>query len=415
MKITPKKIIYFELFFVLIMNSLVSLLRFPDSIKYIPDLLNIVLFFFLLINKRNNVSRYKFKKSILIWIFLSFLLYVTINALFNLTPIYLYLWACRTLLRFFLFFYACVVFLDKKDINKMFYYFHIIFVINFILTAYEFFILRINGDYLGGIFGTIQGANTSTNVFVCIIVLYDLNAYLEKKCKLSTLISITVLALAISAMAELKTLAIEIIVVYIVSILISKPSRKTFISLSVIVIGVLIGYNLLMRIFPDSIQYFFNRMAIINYLSENYDHAYHITRMNAFHDINENFFKHSLLKELFGIGFGNGEVSAFFVSKFYTLYGSTRYRSFTFAMEYLEIGAIGLILYVSFFILIGIYAIKQIKFQREYGYVFRSVFILAFLTCFMLWYNDTTRVEIAYLLFSILSYVFIVQKDSKIN
>lgn len=50
-----------------------------------------------------------------------------------------------------------------------------------VVSLYQFFVMQLDGDYLGGIFGVEKGGNVYTNIFFVIVVTKSVLSYLEKK------------------------------------------------------------------------------------------------------------------------------------------------------------------------------------------------------------------------------------------
>ena len=167
---TGKYLVYFQIFYVLFYNLLISMLGFPSSISYLTDLVTAVLFVlaFKKISKTFKKINY-FAVITLIFMYISYLVVVDIS---NLVSPMLVFWAFRNNFRLIVFFICCVCFLDKEDINKIMKMLYKVSWINFAFVLIQHFVFGYSQDNLGGIFGTLVGCNGGLNLYCCIILTY---------------------------------------------------------------------------------------------------------------------------------------------------------------------------------------------------------------------------------------------------
>ena len=71
--------------------------------------------------------------------------------------------------------------MDTHDVDRVFEFCLKLQVLNVIMGIYEYYILNVHNDYLGGIFGVDQGCNANLNGYMMIISAYAINKYLVKK------------------------------------------------------------------------------------------------------------------------------------------------------------------------------------------------------------------------------------------
>lgn len=411
-KNTIRKIIYIEVVFTLVYQTLISLIGAPSSISYFFDACNVVVLLFVLIkrNKQNIVSSIGAKQIMYIVICLS--LSLLVGDILNVVKPTLIVWAIRNNYRFFLFFFACALVLTYKDVEKIFGIICWFQIPNVLLTIYQFIVLGKKQDYLGGIFGMQQGCNAYTNVFLCAIVAFTIAKYISKKTDLKNLVWIIVSSLSIAAVAELKVFFIEFIVVALFSILLSKPTSKTIKILFGSVAGLAVGLYTFSQVFPDAYQDLININRLVEY-NTTVVWGYNISRWGAFKEINNIFFNNSLFLNLFGFGFGNCEYSSvpIFTSDFYKAYGSYHYRWFAHQTWFLETGYIGFGLFLLFFVFIFIWALKEKNRMKQANEYILGAQLLSLVAIISLWYNNSTRVEISYLLFFALATPFAVRRS----
>lgn len=412
MKIKARSLIYWQIYIVLFMGLFISEFHFPNAIKYLTDVICVVLFFMCFSRIQKKILKTKMKYSISIIVV--FLLYCIINAIMNGTSMLLLVWAIRVTFRFYIFFMCCLVVLKKEDVGNILKKLEIIYIINFVIILFQHFIQGYSQDFLGGIFGTEQGCNGQLNLFMIMVLGLQVIKYFEKKIKLYRLIEFLTIAFVIAAFSELKIVYIEVILLLVVAICIYKPSGKTFLAIGIFSIGMVIGMIILRKVFPESYAFFFDQNEINRYLSASWISGIQVTRTTGINVINKYFFKESIVKKIFGLGFGQCEISAFFTSEFASKYASTSYRQFTFAMQYLETGLLGLILYVLFFVSVFITTIKT-KISKGYSYLKKYICILGPLIIINIWYNDSCKTEVSYVLFLLLSFVGVIIKEERIN
>lgn len=418
-----KKLIYFQIIFVLIYQFFVNELGMPSAVSYITDLINIILLFYIVLQRKILKIFYSIRgKSVIVSISILSLI-LLMGIVINWVPLQLVFWAIRNTYRFILFFIACVCILDKEDVDKIFNILCKFQILNFVLSMFQFLVQGKSQDYLGGIFGTTQGCNVWTNTYFCILLTYVLCKYLNKKCKLTMVIWITISTLVISACAELKIYFIEFALIVIFSIMLSKPSIKKFQVLFLSIIGAIIGLNIFKQVFPDAYDYLVNIDKLIEY-NTTVIWGYNISRWGAFNEINDIFFKNNILNNLLGYGFGNCEYSSFdfLTSDFYRQYGAYNYRWFAHQIWFLECGYLGFMAFNAFFVVLIIWGFKVKKYFKKDFEMVTFIQVIGIMTIIGLWYNCAIRIEVAYLTFFSLSATLIYLKsirkelkDVKIN
>lgn len=407
-----KKVIIFQIVYIMIVQFLVSEFHWPSFICYLPDFLNVLLFVFLIIQKNplNVVRRLKGQVVLNSLYLLSVIL--LIGCIINFVPIKLTFWAIRNTYRFFIFFIACIFVLDSEDIDFIFKILVSLQIPNFILSIFQFFVQGKEQDFLGGIFGISVGCNASTNVYFCVILIWVIVRYIYKKEKITMVIWISISTLVIAALAELKIFFIEFLVIVVLAILFSKPSIRKYKIMMFSIIGLFVGLYLFQKVFPDAYETLINLNKAIEY-NTTVIWGYNISRIGAFRQINELFFHNNIIKNLFGMGFGNCEYSSieFLTSEFYKMYGSYHYRWFAHQMWFIECGYLGFSAFVFFFISILIWGkkLKNVMKEKHEYLVFLTIFII--ITIPGLWYNAAIRTDIAYLTFFALAAPFVVAKN----
>lgn len=408
MHIKIKSILTSIVYIVCIMLFIIDELHMPSALKYVPDLLLLFLLVYTIVKEKRLVINGNDKS--LRNVILAFLLYCVLSSLFNGVGAGLFLWAIRCTFRFYAFYYLCIKYLNLSDLNTVFSNLEKLYIVNILVVAYQFFVKGLRMDFLGGIFGTDYGCNGYLNVFMVVMLSYVVNQYFHKQSTLRKLGLYLISSFAIAGMAELKFFYIEALIIFLLALVINKPSVKTISFAIVSSIALFVGLSILEKVFPEAYLLLFDQRGLNNYLSANWAQGREIGRSTAFDFINIRFFNDDFNKKMFGLGFGNCEFSSFFMSDFAKLYKSTNYRNFTFAMQYLETGFVGLILYVSCFAVIFISTFK-VKCNNEKKSWLTFVKILVPMILLLIWYSDACKTESAYILFFALASFGIVKKE----
>lgn len=393
--ITPKKIIYGILFFVIAFDALIAELHFPSSILYFNDFLWIILFVFLLKNRALKRLKRRGLQST-VFILEVFTLTLFTSSIVNFVDPVLVVWAVRNTFRFYVFFIACVYYLDRDDLNTIFEYSFYVQILNFILAMYQYFLLGLSKDNLGGIFG--HGNGMALNTFQAIVYAYFLSGYFAKKHPLYKIIIVALSSIIIAALAEEKAYYVYFIIITILVVLLSRVSLKT----GIVVIGCAvllpIALSLLEKIAGKaSLDILTNRETLVHYA----EHSYGLNRINPFVQIKQLFFGDSTLHTLFGLGFGKCESSGFriFTSPFYAKYGYLQYVDFTHEKRFLETGYLGFATFLLLFVdNIRIMAARIIRFRIRDYYVVTALVInvIAIVSC---WFSCALIVGEAYIIY----------------
>lgn len=408
-----RKLIFFQIVFISIMEFLISELHFPPLISYITDLVNLALLIQMLL-ERNRILPKIGAKNVRNAILL-FALFCALGAALRLVPPPLAIWAARNTFRGVVFFLACVRFFDAKDCKKVFDIFFVLQILNTVLSLFQYFAQGFNQDRLGGIFGTQVGCNAFTNIFFVILLTYYCAAYINNTEPLWKLIGILATTMLIAALAELKFYYIEYVMIVGLCVIFSKFSRKTIILIVSAFTMWIAGLFILNQIFPWHFEVIINPSKLRWYASME-EGGYNIGRLKAFSRINQLFFKGDVSKLLFGYGFGACEHSrfSFLTSEFYKINGDYHYAWFAHMKLFLETGYVGIILFIHIFISMFIYATKNKKKGSNDSYFLCVAIFLQVLSPVLiinLWYNHAILSEIQYFIYTGLAMFLVVYKD----
>ena len=395
-------------------GTLNDLLGLPWSIRYLIDVAWFALLLMMVVYRQRLLWRST--RKCVIWIVL-FLIYTAMVYLPQYQNGLYYLWGIRNNFRFYVAFLACSVLLSSWDIDGYYRLFDQIFWLNIGVSLVQFFVLEIDGDQLGGVFGAETGANGYTNVFFCIILTKSIIFYLSKKEKLSTCAWKFIAAMIVAAMAELKFFFVESVMIIVLAVLFTDFSWRKVLIIVGGFVGVFAGVALLVQIFPSFTGFFtlewLWEAAITN---KGYTSSGDLNRLNAIPIINEQFLKNGW-SQMFGLGMGNCETStfAFLNTPFFEKYGDLHYTWLSYAMMYLECGWIGLAFYFGFFVLVY-YKVKKFErasTQTEKAYC-RITRIMAVLCAVISIYNSSLCTETGYMAYFVLATPFAISRNMKV-
>lgn len=417
MKIRLRHLIEFQLYFMLVIKSFISIFGLPEATKYILDI-NVVLMIALALPSLPRLFKDKDFRKINSYITAYMIAMVAIAVVKN-VPAGQIIWAVRNNFFFIIFFFICTIAMNAKDTERILDNIVKLQIYNVICVLLEFFVMHKKNDFLGGMFGTAQGCNVYLNVYMVVITAYTVVRYLYKKTPISTMLMVVISNVAIAAVSELKFYYFELGIILIVSLILSGKSSKNLYIVIFVLGALFIGIRILSVVNAGSIDILSSFDSIVEYGTDDFanEDRFVITRMTSFSQINDYFFNNKIIYKLLGFGFGFSESSKTFAwanSSFADRYEDTGYRHLTVSVNYLETGYIGLILFILIFVMILFKARKfKDKFEEKYNYivVLSQVFIIVQIANF--WYNAGIRIEIAYLSYFMLAMIYIFANDYK--
>lgn len=411
----PKHLIYVQLFLVCVILFFVTEFGVSSSLMNVTDVITCALLLFAVLSRIGIHN--KNKLNCVDVAVVVFLIYALLTSAVNGIDLLQVVWAFRVTFRFYIFYYCCVALLGRNDVHTLLHMFEILFVVNAVLVAFEYVVQGKQGDYLGGMFGIEQGANGYMNIYLTLMLAYEIARFLRQRQTLKALVMYFLVVLGIAALAEIKFLYVEVIVIVLGSILLRFPNRKVIVLLAVVAVVLVIGLQMLRLVFPESYEMMLTGEGTDNYLSVSWTGGREMGRTTAIVFIDTSFFSdhivyetygvgfgNLLLNRLFGLGFGSAEPSRFMHNPFAEQYSGTQYGAFEFADRYLEMGWIGLSLYVLIFIMIFISTFKKTVNTLDVEQLIwrETVRIIIPIVLMNIWYGNL-RTEASYMLFFFLS------------
>lgn len=397
------------------------------NIKYLLDILNIFLFLFAL-NKnykcnddKKNVKFIVVLYGAMIGLGLCSTIFNIFNYRFNIINIVLDL---RNYIRFPMFFISCKLLLKEKDYLKI--YNNLIWyqLINTVAIIYQYFTVTVfdywmRGDYLNGFFGTRRGGNLFVNVLMVIVLIFCLNQFLTKKMDGKKFGFIVGTCLLDATLIELKFFYIEFVLCFLLMYffhgkfknLTCKKIKKGAIIIGAACVGLFVLIEILYKIYPWMQGTMSITQMISNAISsEGYTGNGDFNRLNAVSGVFRVCFKGNIFRGLFGIGIGNAYSGGATLSAFAKKFSYTNYTWFQSSYVFSEVGLIGLLLYISTFILIFLKSKNS-----KYSDIAKTMVLISLS---LIIYDEVLKTEAAYLVYLTLSFYFMkkrVSSDGKCN
>lgn len=411
MTISIRKLLYLILYTALIQGFLSSYFGL-GFINYLTDLFQ--LFCLLILFKPHTKKRKHLEKSQIMVLLpiIVFTVVIFIGWIINGANALQALWGIRNYFRFFLYFFLCVRTFNFEDYDKIADIILKIFPLHILIILYQFFIERLDYDFLGGIFGKYQGCAGGLMIYYGILTIILLLKYEHKNIKIHNLLTYFSLILLTAALAELKAFFIYFILSIITYSLVTRNKIKGAVIFLLGVFGFFIGLQVLIRYFP-SFESFFTLDNIIRQLTDKnasytYREGLDVGRSSIFFKLEPVISQWGgRFAKWFGLGLGNAEYStsfSFLNSKFYNSYVRSNYMHFSLSFLFVETGYFGTLAYCIFFVLLEIIAVDK-ALQNKSNYYSTMNILLPILCLFLVYYNASLRTNYAFIIFAILPIV----------
>lgn len=400
----PCWLIFLILALPLAWGTIFGLLSLPSFLKYSADLAWVGLFCFMVFRRNINVDKKALPLLITVTVFF---IYCLTLYLLNYQSIIYFLWGMRNNFRFYVFFFAIVLYLSERDAEKCFKIFDVLFWVNAPIMLIQYFAFGYKQDYLSGIFGVEIGGNAVTIIFFTIVLSRSILKYMEKKESFAFCASKCAVALFLATLAELKFFFVFFIIIMIMSAFLTAFSwRKVFIFiLGAIVVSIASAVLVSLFGFEDflSLEKIWESAT-----KEHYSSDKTVNRLSAIPSL-ARMIVPDIKTRLFGMGLGNCDTSSFAIcnTPFYQTYGHLRYSYFSAAFLFLEVGFIGLALYAAFFVIAFVLIRKRTKQGLCNELHGKTALIMAVLSMILVVYNASLRTEWGYIAFFVLALPFI--------
>ncbi len=390
------------------LSFFMDFLMVPSLIKYTIDIAWCSVMVVILFRKKITMNQDTTRFAIFT---LVFLLYVGILYLFHYQSIFYFLWGFRNNFRFYAAFLGFSLFLTPKTVQTCFKALDGLYWINIAITLYQFFVMGLKQDYLGGVFGVQRGCNGYSMIFILIVVLKSLLKYMNKEGNTVYCLFICMISLVIAALAELKFYFVLFVFVVLFCTIITKFSWRKFWMLFFLALAVTIGSFVLTLVFGEDERLTFERIYEL-FTATNYATAEDLGRFTAIPIISKQILTTAPLK-LFGLGLGNCDTSSFAIcnTPFFVSHEGMHYHWFSSSFLFLEVGCIGLLFHMFFYILCFIKAYKNYRNSTGNQLFCQLSMTMALVCIIMVFYNSSLRTETGYIAYFTLA-LFMIQDSS---
>lgn len=392
-----------------VLSFLLDLLSLPSFIKYTADLAWVAVSFITISKRRQHVH-----KNLMPFVvfFGCWLASVAIVYLFRFqSPVY-FLWGFRNNARYFIAFILFAYYLKVDDVKSCLKFIDFMFIIHIMVTFFQFFIMGYQWDYLGGIFGVQLGGNGNSLVFLVIVCSKSLIMYMNDQESVWKCFFKCGISLVIATMSEIKVFFLIFVVIVLVSSLITKFSWK---KIPLFIFGAVLIFtagNLFTVIWGEDAALTLDRITEL-VTSTQYSSEKDLGRFTAIPTLSNTILTDPI-DRWFGLGLGNCDTSSFALcnTPFYQSHSYLNYDWFSSAMTFLETGYVGLILFLSFFIVVFIFARKAKKTMENPTY-YQLAMVMSVICIILVFYNSSLRMEIGYVAYFVLALPFVSYGSNK--
>lgn len=398
--------VYLIMVLTLFQDMLVIYLHFPSAMRMLNDGLLLIAVSCAILQLQRTRQALRGEQAMVI-AFAAVLIVALVSALYNGAPILLAIWSARQNFRGIVFLFAAVIFCSHKDVECWFNVLFWLQIPNAVVTTVEYFYYKANPvtryfqDAVGGIFGT---ANSSLNVYVCIMVCYGLFAFLEKQMSWWRMLLTMVLCTYVAILAEVRIVFIYYVMIFGIMVLIARNSRRKWILVGMVGVMFVAAMALCEMVFPGQISKFMMPSNILNYVLQGFTDADPtvdtvLPRIGSFRIIAAQYFN-GIGQLLLGIGFGNAEDSSFsfLQSAFAREHVTWMPSRFMCQMTFLQTGILGIASLVIFLVVIAWNGLC--RYRRSQNAACHAVSLcMAVYSVVLIWYDGSIRYDICFLLF----------------
>lgn len=313
-----------------------------------------------------------------------------IGAIVNFADLSNWIWGARSEFWSMTVLFAGAKFLKLGDISRIMNFFFKFQFVNLACAAYQYHILGFYQDLNNGAF--IGGAYQ--DVFCAILFTYYFYKYIRHEDKLWKFAFVAISGLYIAVVEEEKFIFVEfagIVAYYFVST--GMNFAKVLIMVGAVAAGI-IALPLLDSVNgQDSMEMLTSWDKFIGYATM-VGYGYELPRLGSSVIISAKFFGDTS-QHLFGLGLGMCEEAstiAFINTAFFQQWSWLHYMWFTFQIQFMQTGWVGIILYIAFFVSILLANLKCRKAMPDkYKYFIDFSIAMSFIAIAVIWYSCSTR------------------------
>ena len=406
-------ILFFMFGFLFFHRFIIQTFGISDGIKYLLDLLNVLLFICALFKQRisNTVFLFFYLFCLIVLIATGMISFLMFGKIWN-TSLVNVIFDLRNIIRFPIFFISCYSLLDMKQTEKIFSFIIGFHLCNCFYIVYQYFTLEVakywmRGDNLNGFFGTETGGNQFVNVIMIITTMVVIDKYIKKEYSKNFTFFYVGINLAIAILIELKFYFVEfaIIFLYFVAPYLKKPTKKQFLIGGIVLVALPFVYAIMVHILYSIYPWMEGSMSIkgmitMNSSDDGYTGKGDFNRLNTISSTITKIFDGDLTRSLIGIGYGTANLNGEFAKE----YEWTHYSWMSTSYMFIETGFIGLICYTISLML------PFFLCRKNSVYMHMSKLGAIFLVALMI-YDEALRTEAGYMAFFIVSTGMIAKND----
>lgn len=387
-----------------LLQSLISDYIGFRQINYLCDALLLLLLGVMMFRKQ--IRKPDFRKNPELISIAAFAVIVVAGWVLNDFSVLKALWSVRNYGRFFLFYCLLLACWDENDAISSEKIFIWLFPVHMLLIAFQYFVEGLNADNLSGLFGKVQGGNGGLMIYLSIVFCIFLCQYEYKKIGLPKFLALLLLMVANAVLSELKFFFVLAAFLVFWYVIIAKRKKRAILLTLIFIVVLYIGVQTLYLVFPV-----WKGILSIDYLTHHiwehqsgYTYKFEVGRTSVFSKMTPMILNWGGTDALFfGIGLGNGDYSGafpFLNSAFYDMYGYTQYTNLSLGYLFAETGFLGIIAYVSLFVILEVKAIIAYRKCDSYYNMLATFFPLVCMS--ILVYNSTLRSNYGYIIFAVL-------------
>lgn len=411
-----KYLAYFIFIMPFVMTFLIDIVRVPSFIKYTIDAVWLMSIALLFLRRKVVLDKNIIPFILFIIGFFCYALFIYVT---NFQSVFYFLWGFRNNFRFyFAFLVFCMVFTDE-DVDFCFKFMDVLFWINVVVTLFQFFVLGLKQDYLGGVFGVEKGCNGYSIAFFSIILSKSILQFMSKKESAISCFSKCIVVIVLSAMAELKFFFVIFAGILLLSTMLTSFSWRKFILILLSAFLFSVATTILTDLFGAGND--LSVKSIVSYVTKsNYSSENDLSRFTALSTLSNKIMNNNF-ERLFGFGLGNCDTSAFAIcnTPFFETYSYLHYHWFSSALLFLETGYVGLAIYFLFFVMCFVFAFNHRKKEGYNTLCCQMTMIMSVICIALTFYNGSLRFEVAYMIYFVLSLPLInsrmIKSNSKLN
>lgn len=261
--------------------------------------------------------------------------------------------------------------------------------INAACAAFQFLVLGLDQDLVGGMFGSWLACNLPLNIYLCVVTAAMFSAYLNRHWNVNAqvLIASCLCSLCVAAVAELKFFYLEFVLILACAFLLCRPTLKKIALVLFALLMLVIGFSLFSSVFPERAANMLDFDTL--YGEANLRGAgYPISRIEVYKDLGEIVFSFNPLQQFVGLGLGASANSsiAIFTSPIAVFYANYKFGLLQSVLLCVDIGYIGTALYIGLLVSFGAVAWINRAENR-----FLSLFSIIVIALFIvnIYYNNT--------------------------